>query len=88
MIFSFLNRVYSWKMLGYFTQIEMLENKIKELETKLEEERREHKEAYMRLKQSSAVHCVSSNTSDYELHFLHKENARLREENERLKNKK
>jgi predicted nucleic acid-binding Zn-ribbon protein len=38
---------------GYFTEIKMLQNKIEELETKLQDEREEHRDIYKRLKEDN-----------------------------------
>jgi hypothetical protein len=57
-------------MLGYFTEIEILQKKIKELEDKLEQERVEHRDAYQRMKQQAIM-------SDEEIQKLKKENSRL-----------
>lgn len=74
--------------IGYFTEIELLHNKIKELEAKLEQERQEFREAYMRLKLASysQVSVTSNETNPFyeEICFLREENARLTEENRQL----
>jgi hypothetical protein len=57
-------------MLGYFTEIEILQKKIKDLEDKLEQERVEHRDAYQRMKQQAIM-------SDEEIQKLKKENSRL-----------
>jgi hypothetical protein len=41
--------------MGYFTEIEMLQNKIKELEKKLQEEREEHRDVYARMKTNNDI---------------------------------
>lgn len=65
--------------LGYFTEIEMLQNKIKELEEKLQEERDEHKEIYARMK----VHVEDFRA---EIDQLRRDNRRLAAENAELMN--
>ncbi len=70
---------------GYFTEIEMLQNKIRELENKLEEEREEHREIYMKLKSELRYTTSSSNHFDAQLHFLQQENQKLIQENCMLK---
>jgi hypothetical protein len=40
--------------LGYFTEIEMLQNKIAELKMQLEEERTEHRDMYQRMRADCA----------------------------------
>jgi hypothetical protein len=57
--------------IGYFTEIEMLKQKIKELEEKLQEERQEHRDIFSRMK------------ADNEL--LKEDNAKLHMENSRVK---
>lgn len=70
---------------GYFTEIEMLQNKIRELENKLEEEREEHREIYMKLKNELRYTTSSSNHFDAQLIYLQKENQKLLHENCMLK---
>ena len=41
--------------IGYFTEIEMLNLKIKELEQKIQEERDEHRDIYIRLKSQNDI---------------------------------
>lgn len=68
--------------IGYFTEIEMMQSKIKELENKLEQERQEFREAFMRMKASSANITTSNiiNNPFYdEILTLREENAVLRE---------
>ncbi len=57
-------------MLGYFTEIEILQNKIKQLENKLEQERIEHREAYQRMKQLTVIY-------EDEIMHLKQENVKL-----------
>lgn len=79
--------------IGYFTEIEILQNKIKELESKLEHERDEFRETFMRMKANIAsISTPSYSSNNYEcnpfyeeLCFLREENARLTEENNQLK---
>jgi hypothetical protein len=76
--------------MGYFTEIEKLQNQIKELECKLEQERQEFRDAFMRMKAAASQVQTSSNYFDTnpfyeEVCFLREENARLVEENEQLK---
>ena len=59
------------KSIGYFTEIEMLKEKINELEQKLQEEREEHRDIFFRMK------------ADNEL--LKEQNDNLRMENLRVK---
>lgn len=63
--------------MGYFTEIEMLQNKIKNLEEKIQEEREEHKEIYARMK---------VNVEDFlqEIDQLKKENRQLVAQNTEL----
>ena len=70
---------------GYFTEIEMLQNKIRELENKLEEEREEHREIYMKLKSELRYTTSSSNHFDAQLIYLQQENQKLIQENCMLK---
>jgi peptidoglycan hydrolase CwlO-like protein len=56
--------------IGYFTEIEMLQNKIKQLEEKLQEEREEYKSIYAKMKVS--------------LQDIMQENKNLKAENTRL----
>ena len=71
--------------IGYFTEIEMLQNKIRELENKLEEEREEHREIYMKLKSELRYTTSSSNHFDAQLIYLQQENQKLIQENCMLK---
>jgi len=67
--------------LGYFTEIEMLQNRIRELETQLHTEREEHREIYMKLKTELRFTNSSSNQFEHQLQYLQTENQRLAEEN-------
>ena len=60
--------------MGYFSEIEMLQNKIKSHEEKIQEEREEHKEIYARMK---------VNIQDFlqEIDQLKRDNFRLATEN-------
>ncbi len=42
-------------IIGYFTEIETLQNKFKELEKKLQEEREEHRDIYIRMKTNNDI---------------------------------
>jgi hypothetical protein len=70
---------------GYFTELEMLQNKIRELENKLEKEREEHREIYMKLKSELRYTTSSSNHFDAQLSYLQQENQKLIQENCMLK---
>ncbi len=59
--------------IGYFTEIEILNLKIKELEQKIQEERDEHRDIYIRLKSQNEILCI--------------ENTKLKNENISLKTK-
>jgi len=63
--------------LGYFTEIEILQNRIKSLEEKIQEEREEHREIYAMMK---------ANVEDFlqEIDALKKENHKLAAENAEL----
>ena len=63
--------------LGYFTEIEMLQNKIAELEQKLETERMEHKDIMIRMREKHAAEI--SNVLN-ELIHLRRHNELLRAE--------
>jgi len=57
--------------IGYFTEIDMLKEKIKELEEKLRQEREEHRDIFFRMKAENEL--------------LKEENNNLRMENSRVK---
>ena len=81
------NKNYNSKMtvVGYFTEIEQLKEKISDLESKLEQERQEFREAYMRMKASNTLFSSNYLESSHfykEICFLREENARLIEEKE------
>jgi HD superfamily phosphohydrolase YqeK len=59
----------------------LLQNKICYLENKLEEERKEHRDIYMKLKNELRYTSSSSNHFDAQLFYLQQENQRLLEEN-------
>ena len=61
--------------IGYFTEMEQLKNKIKELEEQIQSERQEHREIYMKLK---------NNTDNSYIMSLKEEVMGLRAENQRL----
>jgi hypothetical protein len=49
-------------IMGYFTEVEMLQNKIKELEKKLQEEREEHRDVYACMKTNNDILKKDYNT--------------------------
>jgi hypothetical protein len=63
--------------IGYFTEIEMLHNKIVELEQKLETERVEHKDIMIRMREK---HAADISSILNELIDLRRSNQLLREE--------
>lgn len=65
---------------GYFTEIEMLQKKIKELELKLEEERAEHRDIFARMRE-----CIQNTNNEFELKHLKDENAILKAELREIK---
>jgi hypothetical protein len=66
---------------GYFTEIEMLQKKIKELELKLEEERAEHRDIFARIRRQ----CIQNTNNEFELKHLKDENRILKAELQELK---
>lgn len=66
---------------GYFTEIEMLQNKIKELELKLEEERAEHRDIFARMR----AQCIQNCNNEFELKRLKDENTMLKAELHEIK---
>jgi flagellar capping protein FliD len=52
-------------MLEYFTEIELLKNRINELEEKLQNEREEYREVYSRLKHQLMLYQNSNNLKIY-----------------------
>jgi hypothetical protein len=52
-------------MLEYFTEIELLKNRINDLEEKLQKEREEHREVYSRLKHQLMLYQNSNNLKIY-----------------------
>lgn len=61
--------------IGYFTEIEQLKKKIKDLEKQIENERQEHRDIYMKLKNNYDNTYILSLKEDVNL---------LRAENQRL----
>jgi CRISPR/Cas system-associated endoribonuclease Cas2 len=66
---------------GYFTEIEMLQKRIKELELKLEEERTEHRDIFLRMR----AQCMQNSNNEYELKCSREENAMLKAELQEIK---
>ena len=71
--------------LGYFSELDMLKNRIQQLENQLQEEREEHREVYMKLKTELRYTNSSSNQFEQQIQHLQCENQLLLEENILLK---
>lgn len=61
--------------IGYFTEIDLLKKKIKELEEQIESERQEHRDIYMKLKNNNDNAYIMSLKED--VNVLRAENQRL-----------
>lgn len=70
--------------IGYFVEIEMLQNKIKELEQKLNDERAEHRDIFSRMR----AQLLETSLNKNEIIQLRAENAALRNELYELLNAK
>ena len=88
--------------IGFFVEIDQLQNRIKELENKLEQERQEFREMFMRMKANITNHTTSNSVCQQaqsinpfydevcylrdKVALMTEENIKLKEENEQLRN--